>query len=820
MPNFLRQIKQHLSINCVLNKKPPLAMLKNYLLTSLRNFTRFKLYSLINILGLTIGFAAFIMIFIFVKHELSFDQFHENKDVIVKANLEFGTGPDDAEPVSVTPTALLPVFTEKFPEVTGGTRYFNPSSFRPSVVLKDNNAIQEKGFAYADSTFFEVFSYNLVAGDEKTALVDPKSLILTESASQKYFRDKDPMGEELVINGESYLIKGIMEDVPENSHLKFNMLASFSSHPASKRTVWWSANYFTYLTLTSNGAINSIEPKIQDLLVEQEYSQPEQGFYANVKLVPLSDIYLKSEADQLSDIKYIYIFSAIALIILVIGSINYMNLATARSVTRAKEVGIRKVTGASRISLMFQFITEAIMISFISLIGAYIVVYISLGLFNNYTGKSIDVSFLFSSEIMLPVALTALVVGLLSGSYPAFLLSSFQPVSILKGSFAKSGKGVLLRKVLVVFQFAVSIMMIIATLIIGQQLKFIQNKKLGYNKDAVIAIPINRDIFNRSESIKNELKATGYAASISMAAETPVFIRGGYSMRTNEMPEGFTHGTTAIPIDESFVETFGMNLISGSTLEKIDVDRTKPEEDREYAFVVNQKAIELLEMDANQAIGKIMSLDGRKGVIKGVVEDFHFRSFHQEIGPLVMFPEARWGYNYMMIKISGEPQIALETLGAKWKEMIPERPFSYEFISDRYNQLYQSEKAMGQIFQSFSAVAILVACLGLFGLASFISFQRSKEISIRKVLGASSKGLVYLISKDFILLVIIAFIIAAPLGYFFMDNWLMDFKYRAAIAPWHIISALLITLIIAFSTVSYHALKSASTNPADVLKNE
>jgi putative ABC transport system permease protein len=789
-------------------------------MTSVRNLTRFKLYSFINILGLTIGFTAFILIFIFVKHELSFDQFHERKDVIVKANLEFGPNSEDTEPVSVTPTALLPTFKRTFPEVTGGTRYVNISSYKPANIQKDGQVVQEWNFAYADSTFFDVFSFPFLSGDPKTALTEPKSLVLTRSSALKYFDNDNPLGEELIVNNASYIVKGIIEDLPNNSHIDFTMLGSFSSLNASKSEIWGSASYFTYLTLSSKNDLKKLDAKIQQLLLDVEYSQPEQGFYANVKLVPLTDIYLKSEADALSDIKYIYLFSAIALIILVIASINYINLATARSVTRAREVGIRKVSGAGKSQLLVLFISEAVVVSLISLFLAYITVYLSIDVFNNFSGKNISDDFILEIGIIGPVFSIALLTGFISGIYPSMLLSSYNPSTILKGNFSRSGKGSFLRKSLVIIQFSVSIIMIIATLVISDQLSYVQNKNLGYHKEAIISLPMNRSVMERSETIKNTLINTGYVESVTMAYETPVFIKGGYSIWGEGMAQGISHGTTAIPVDEDFLQTFNIPLISGLNFDQNDLLRSQDEEENEYSFILNQKAVEILGWTADDALGKKVDMNGRAGKIKGVINDFHFRSLHQEIGPLVLFTEMEWSYNYIMIKLNTIDNNALSSLESVWKEMAPDLPFAYKFISDEFNQLYTSEQTLGQLFKTFSGIAILVACLGLFGLASFTSFQRSREVSIRKVLGASSRKLLFLLSKDFLLLVIFAFIIAAPIGYIGMNFWLQNFEYRTAISSWQLITAFFGTSLIAFLTVSYHALKSARANPAEVLKNE
>jgi len=795
-------------------------MLRSYFRTAYRHLSRYKLYSFINVFGLAIGFSAFMLILVYVTHELSYDKFHEDADYIYKVNLEFGETADAMESISSTPNALLPEFKRQFPEIIEGTRYFNPSSFRPPVVTRGDKSFYEGGFAYADSTFFDVFTFPLVAGDESTALTKPNSVVLSKRAATKYFGIEDPMGKELMIYGSPWVVTGMIENVPDNSHIQFDILGSFSSHRASRNEVWSQANYFTYLKLNSLSAADEMMPKIEKLLTDVGYNSPDEGFLVNVVMVPLPDLYLESEADALSDSQYIYIFSIIAALILIIAVINYMNLATARSSSRAREVGIRKVSGAFRNHLFAQFIIEAVLIALLSLVLSYAIVYILLPAFNIITGKAIAFGYLLSNKFLAGMIAVTLFTGLISGFYPAVVLSSFKPTRVLKGDSGKAGSGALLRQVLVVGQFGISIFMLIATLVVQDQLGFVQDRKLGYDRESIISVPVNRDIINSAEAFKASMISTGLVDQVTIAGETPVSIRGGYGIWVQGMEEDTWKGITAVAVDEHYVNTLNIELVAGENITSNDVRTARESEDGAYAYLLNESAVEMLGYTPEEAVGKKASMHSRQGVVKGVIKDFHFRSLHQNIGPLALFPENIWAYNYAMLKINSDPSLALDKINQVWPEVAGDVPFEFTFLDQEYDALYKSELKLGQVFSLFASIAILIACLGLFGMASFIAFQRAKEISVRKVLGASITNVLYLVSRQFVVLVVVAFVVSAPIAFIIMEQWLSDFVYRTSIGWWHIVAALMAAMVVSLSTVAYHALKSANSNPAEVLRSE
>ncbi|MDN5200910.1 ABC transporter permease [Fulvivirgaceae bacterium BMA10] len=799
-------------------------MLKNYFKVAIRSLLRHKSYSFINIFGLSIGFTCCMLIVLFIQNELSYDRFHDNLDNIVRAHRESRFDGNVRSGVT-TPTALLPTLKKSLPEVQTGVRLFNVSNFGPTVVKYENRLFQETRFFFADSTFFDVFSFKLTQGNPKEALTQPNSVVLTKSIARKFFGAEDPIGKNLLIdNRREYKVTGVMEDIPKNSHIHPDFVASFSSLRASREEIWGSANYSTYLLLHEEHNLKAMQAKI-DARIEKELSDwiTNEGDYMTYKLMPLKDIHLKSELNEIEpggDIRYVYIFSAIALLILVIACINYMNLATARSSERAKEVGLRKVMGAFKAELFKQFMNEALIISFLALILSFCLVYFILPYFNNLTEREITF-YLFDNPLLLwgSIGIT-LFVGFLAGSYPALALSSFSPSVVLKGNFKTSQSGTLLRKILVVFQFSVSMLLIVGTVVVFRQLHFIQNKNLGYDKDHVLVLPMDREIINNLSTLKTELVRNPSIHHVSAASESPTEIRGGYSINVQGMEDDDYRGITALSVDYDFVKTMGLKLLSGNDYTITNFENIKGEDDDQYAFILNESALKHLDLELKNAIGKKATMNGRSGKIKGVINDFHFASLHKGIEPLTLFIEP-WAFNYVFVKTSsGNITETLTFVESKWKDLFPHRPFEFEFVDAQFDQLYRSEQQIGQVFGVFALIAILIACLGLFGLASFTATQRIKEIGVRKVLGASVFSVVTLLSKDFTRLVIIAFLISAPIAYYIMNRWLESFTYRISVGAGILALSGIIALMIAFLTVSYQSYKAAVSNPVDTLRTE
>jgi putative ABC transport system permease protein len=795
-------------------------MLNSYLLLALRHLRKHFNYSIINITGLSLGLAICLLLTIWVRHELSFDSFHVNYSRLYRLGLEYSFGGQTAK-TAQSPTALLPALQQNFQEVEAGVRFYNSAVYRPFVVRRDDALFEETSFYFADSTFFDVFSFKLLSGNAKQALTEPNTIVLTRAMATKYFGDEDPLGKTIQANSREYAITGVMEDVPDNSTYRFNFIASFSTLDASKETIWWSANYQTFVVLRGDADLASLQERVNSLVEEalkSEVSSP--GDYVRYNIVPLSDIYLRSEVQEsevVGNIQYVVVFGLIAALVLVLACINYINLSTARAGDRAREVGVRKVSGALRKQLIVQFIGESVVLTLIAFAGAVIFAAASLQLFNQLTGKLFTIGTLLDPVFVVPALLVMFIIAVLAGIYPAILITGFNVVNILKGNFRTSGRGVWLRKTLVVFQFGVSIFLIIGTMVILDQVKYIREKKLGYEKESVVMLPLDGKTQEVYDQLKVEMTRSGLVNGMARAAESPVNVGGGYSI---SLPGGDSHGivTQAVPIDESYASVFDLQFVAGTNFSENDFLILR--NDTICSFLLNESAIEALGIPVEEAVGHAVRMNGRNGTIKGILRDFHFSSLHKPIGPLVLFTEAQW--NYFFIRLApGDHEAQLAQLSGIYRNLVPHRPFEYKYISDRFDALYKGEERMGLISSVFASLAIIIACLGLLGLVSFAAMQKTKEIGIRKVMGATATGIVLLITRDFTRLVLIAIIIAVPLAWYVMENyWLTSFAYRTGmgVAPFIIASAG--CLIVAFGTAAYQAVKAALVNPSQTLRNE
>ena len=679
---------------------------------------------------------------------------------------------------------------------------------------------------YADSTLFRMFSFKLVSGNPATALSSPYQVLLTESTGKKYFNNENPIGKALRIGNDSnlYQVTGIVKDCPSNSQIKFDFLASFSSLGLSKdyEETYWDANYTTYLLLKDKKSIASLQSKLPAFMKKEMEGK---GAIVNFYLEPFSDIHLHSPYNSFepnNSITYIYILAGVALLLLIIACSTYINLSTARSLERAKEVGVRKVIGAGKKQLFWQFIGESALLSVLSITLSLLFAAILLPAFNQLANKELMVADLISFPFISFSFLVAILITILAGSYPALILTEFQPVKVLKGAFKNSRSGQWLRQSLIVFQFTISVFLIAATFIMQQQLQYIQNKKLGYNREHVLILPMDSKMMDNLKLIKQEFKQNPDIISVSRCSRNPVEGGGGYNMSTPSMPDNEQIAVTANPADEDFVKTTGMQLIAGSDFSEQDIKDVSMDEaeKRVYHFILNESAAKQLGWTPQQAIGKKMFMSqSRPGFVRGVVKDFHFESLHNPIKPFIIFPEIRG--RELLIKISGNNiPAAISFLSAKWKELIPYRPFEYRFMDSDYNNLYSAELRLGKIMKLFSGIAIILACLGLFGLSAYTAKQRIKEIGIRKVLGASPGNIIVTLSSGFVRLAAIAMVIAFPLSWWAMTKWLEDFSYRATIS-WLIFPvAGFITLMLAVITVSMHAVKAAMANPVKSLRTE
>jgi putative ABC transport system permease protein len=796
-------------------------MLKNYLLTGFRNLRKHFTYSLINIIGLGLGLATCLLLIVWISHEVSYDSFHSKASNIYRASMEMSFGGRTMK-TSVSPTALLPTL-KTFPEVETGVRVYNPSAWNPYIVKKGEHIFQESHFYFADSSFFDVFSYKVLKGNPKKALNEPNSVMLTESSAKKYFGSEDPLGKTLTINdNKEYTVTGILEDIPANSYLQFDFLGSFSSlRAAQEEPIWWSANYQTFVVLYPTAIVPTVAEKTNEVVkkaIASELTGP--GDYVHYNFIRLTDIHLKSDSDNemevVSDIRYVYIFSAIALLILLIACINYINLATARAADRAKEVGIRKVVGAIRNQLFAQFLGESVIITFLAFALAFFSAQLVLPFFNALSGKALS-SAIFYDPLFLGGSLLMMIsIALLAGAYPAFAITAFKPVSVLKGNFRFSGKGIWLRRFLVVTQFSISIVLIVGTLVIMKQLDFIQNKKLGYNKDNIVILPLDRKTSEVFSQLKTEFMRSGKVLQVGRATESPIKIQGGYGFNLEGKDDAGLI-LTAVAADTGYTSTLGMEMIAGRSFTDGDFQRVAA--DTFYSFIVNEAVLKALFIDKEKAIGTRASVSGRKGEIVGVVKDFHFSSLHNAIGPLVIFSQE--DYNHIFVRLKpNDTEASLKTLKSICANLTPHRPFEYKFLDQQYEAMYSSEQRMGTIFMVFASLAIIIACLGLLGLVSFSAAQKTKEIGIRKVLGATAQSIVVLISKDFTKLVLIALVIGLPLAWWLMDKWLSDFAYKIDIGLEPILVSSILCIVIAFGTAGYQALKAALIDPARTLRNE
>jgi putative ABC transport system permease protein len=800
-------------------------MSKNYLMIALRHIKRSKGYSFINIAGLAIGMTCCIMIMLWVQDELSFDRYHENADRIYRLTVDANLGAPLRAPVSNAISA--PTLVGEYPEVLSAARIERPG--RASVKYGDIQ-FYEENVGYADNSIFEVFTFPMISGDPKSALSTAYTVVITEEMAEKYFGDEDPIGKILKFDGETdHTVTGVVENVPSNSHFTFDMLRSFETLYMENREEMEQGmrfRYFTYLLLADNADYRELEQKLPTL-VETQLGPVINSLGGSMKflLQPLTSIHLHSDMGyDLSangNIAHVYLFAAIALFILLIACFNFINLSTARSASRAKEVGIRKTFGAARNKLIRQFLGESVIYSVLAIFLSSILLELSLPLFNSLAGRELSFHYLQTPWFIPGLLLFALAVGFVAGFYPAFFLSSFQPVRVLQGGLKAGLSNSRFRSVLVLIQFAISITLIIGTITIYNQLYFMKNKKLGFNKKQVVVIPGIDDTIRQSLStLKEELAAVPGVLHVAASSRVP----GRGVMKGVLRPEGFSEDQPVtmdlLTVDPDFLPTMGIELAAGRNFSNDLASDTTD------AVIINQAAARKIGWD--DPIGKKFIFTPPPGsetpitsaTVVGVVKDFHISSLHQRIEPLFV-DYALERMSTITVKIAPDNiSGTLELLKSKWEGIVPNKPFDYQFLDETFDSQYRSEERMGNIALSFSLLAIFIGCLGLFGMSAFSAEQRTKEIGIRRVLGASVTGIVGLLSKEFLMLVAIANLIAWPIAYYAMDKWLQDFAYRIDIGLGIFIPAGIAALLIALVTISFQATKAALNNPIDSLRYE
>lgn len=809
-------------------------MIRNYLKIALRNLMKYRFISFINLFGLTVGISCCLLILGYILHELSYDRFHKQADNIYRVERSFinpDTGIPSLELGGVAPP-VGPLLENDFEEIRKVTRILSIGS--PTVQYDDKIFNEKQGYV-ADEHFMEIFDVEMTRGDFATALDDPFTIMLSEELAEKYFGHDDPLNKVLrLFNQANFKVTGVFKDFPENSHFQPRMMLSFNTlkNPdiygeEDLRTNWGNNSFYTYLLLPDHYEPERLEaqfPAFLDRHIKQgEGATHKPSDWTSLQLTALTDIHLHSHTDmelgENGDIKRVYIFSAIALFILLIGCINYMNLSTARSVLRAKEIGVRKVIGAGKMELVSQFLCESVLISWLATFLAFALCWQAFPWLNRLSGQDLSIDILLNWQVLLPLLLVPFVVGVLSGIYPALFLSSFQPVKVLKGLARVNGGGVSFRQLLVVVQFSISIVLIISTLIVFQQLQYLQNISLGYEREHVVNFSNSTAMGDNFEAFRTELLSNVHIKEVGRSSRIPT------GRLLDGMDSQINRGDSLAPTkaniryvnaDEGFLDAYDIELAAGRNFSTSFGADTA-------AFIINEMAVSALGLQsADDAVGRDFIYGNRRGRLVGVVKDFHFESMHQRIMPMVIFkatdPE---DYNAISIKVSGE-NIAggLAHLEKTWRTFDPDTPLEYNFLDETYARLYESEQRQGTIFTLFACIAIAIACLGLFGLSAFTISQRVKEIGIRKVLGAETSGIVALLSKDFLKLVIIAALIAFPVAWWAMHAWLQDFAYRISMPVWVFIAAGLVAAIVAFLTVSYQALKAATANPVKNLRTE
>ena len=778
-----------------------ITMFKNYFKIAIRNFLRHKGYTFINIAGLAIGIACCILIMLWVQDELSYDRFHENADDLYVATFSNGS--------KVTPTALSDFLKTEYPEVIHTSRYSDQGR---NLLRYKNKETYEEGGIMVDPDFLTMFTIPFLKGNPETAHDDPNSILLSEQIALKLFGTSDPIGQTLTYNTSLDMkVSGVFEDYPPNSHMRFQYLipTALAMTYNENFNTWDVNNIRTYVQLHKNTPVQSVDAKITDV-VERHRPQDKRP----LSLQPITRVHLNPFNSSGGTILYVYLFSAMAFFILLIACINFINLTTARSSSRAKEVGIRKTVGACRAHLVRQFFGESLILTLIASGLAIGLVFLFLPMFNNLTSKTFTWELLIQQTIVLGICGIIFLTVIIAGSYPSLLLSRFQPVKVLKGKLLTSMKGTLFRKILVVLQFSLSIFLILGTLMIFRQVHFLRERDVGYNRDNIVYFGIGTRFRNNFDTIKTELLTNTNILNATLTDIAPYrwMSNAGFG---DVHWEGKTHQQVKMvmtSVDYDYLETFGLKMAQGRFFSK------EFSTDASDAYVVNQAAVRAMDMD--DPIGKELRVWDLSKRIIGVVEDYHFESLHNKIIPMAMRIDPTW-HNQACVRISPHriPD-TLAFLGSKWKEIYPEYPFEYRFLDETIQSQYRSEQAIGKIVTVFTILALFISCLGIFGLSSFTAEQRTKEIGIRKVLGATVSSIIKHISKEFVILVIIANIIIWPLAYFLLNRWLQTFAYRIDIGWWTFVLTGISVLVVSLLTVSWQIIRAATANPVDSLRYE
>ncbi len=807
-------------------------MLQNYLKIAWRNLTRNKAFSAINIVGLALGLATCLLIGLFLLDELSYDRFNDKADRIVRVVFRAIMNGGEINEASVMPPVAQTLKTE-YPDVDDATRIRVAGA--PAIMV-GNKTFRDNQMAYVDPNFFQVFSFPLSQGDAKTALVQPNTAVISQELARTYFGRENPVGQLLTMKGPNTLVKitGVVDRMPVNAHFHFDMFLSMAGMAEAQSTSWMTSNFHTYLVLKKGYDPKQLEAKLPRTVrtymgpqIQQAFGMSmaqfsQKGNRLSLRLQPLTDIHLHSnltgELAANGDVQYVYIFGAIALFMLLIACINFMNLSTAGASKRAKEVGVRKVMGSTRQSLTNQFLIESLLLTMIALVLAVGIVYLALPFFNDLAGKTLTLTVSDAVWLLPALLMLGLLVGVLAGSYPAFFLSSFKPIAVLKGSKFRVGQtSIGLRSGLVVVQFFISIILIVGTAIVYQQLTYIQHKKLGYAKEQVLVLSDTWQLGQKAAVFRDQILQNPRVVNASLSGYLPA----GPSNTNNYLMHPGSNPTQLVKairydVDYAYIPTLGMQLAAGRNFSKAYGTDSS-------GVILNETAARILGW-SDKAIGQTIGHTENEGMqqtytVIGVVKDFHFRSLHEAIAPLVMVLGHDNGALIIKAKTADMTGL-LASLETDWKKLAVDAPFTYSFLDKRFNNTYLAEQKTGRILGIFAGLTIFIACLGLFGLATFTAEQRTKEIGVRKVLGASIASIVALLSRDFLRLILIAIVLASPVAWYAMNQWLQDFVYKITIEWWVFALAGLVAISIALLTVSFQSMKAALVNPVKSLRSE
>ncbi len=782
----------------------------NYYRVAIRNLKRNKGFTAINITGLTLGLTCSLLILLWVNNELSYDTFHDNAEDIYRVVKDHSYS-GKVLPVAVTPAPLGPALKESYPEIIDAARikYYTRT-------IKNDDELYSETLLYADPSVLKMFTFPLINGDENTALKESHSIILSESLAEKIFGDENPTGKHLLIDNKiSLVVTGVLADVPENSHLQFNAIVPFVLYEEDGMDLenWRSSAFYTYVRLHADAEQLIVNEKIKEI-INNNRSDAQMRVYLQAML----DIHLYTGSRFAADIpghgniELVNIFTLVSIFIILIACINFMNLSTARSVKRAKEVSLRKILGGVRSQLIWQFFIESILLTSISTFLSVILVYLVMPGFNSLTGKEIDIAQI-DRNLLLALIAVPLVTGIISGSYPALFLSSFSPAKILQGRFTSGKSGSYFRKVLVVTQFTISLVLMIGTLVVYNQLKFIQSKDLGFQKENILHTQIDETIKSKINVVKQELQKNAEVLSVTLSSDLPVYY-GGYGTSDVEW-EGKNPADKIVMnfvrVDEDYLSTFQTELKEGRFFSRDFFADTS-------SVVINESAVAL--MDMGETIGKKITMWGDELTIIGVTKDIHFQKLDSKSGPLVYRLMSDWSNTLFIHMADGNISNTINFIEKTLKDLGSEKPFNYSFLEEDIFELYESEYRMEELFKYFSLLAIVVSCLGLFGLASSMAERKVKEIGIRKTLGAGVASLTILLSKGFAKLVVLSIMIASPLAWYLMNNWLNNYAYKIEMKLWYFIICGVLALLVALFTVSFQTIKAALVNPVRSLKNE